>query len=539
MSDGSDRFVDEATGFVLGVGDLRERLAPDGEAGRLRAKHPRTYRPGDREAWLTELEALETVERWSDAHPDDHDALRSTLSQIPRIDDVIAALRSQTTLTDEGLFGLKQFCFYGAHALEIAADLVEALDRPSRWRSRLVDIAEAIHPDGTDTPRFHLSGELDPDLADLLERQRRLQEELQALRDDLEAAILDNHGGRFDLQGVFRPATEVDEATLEADDALTYRAGGWRPASEELERREAKLEEVRADIDAAEHRVRQQLTATLAGQAGWLGEVADFLAELDVRLAKVRLKGRLDGCWGRWLDEEDPGAPAASPHFALSGGRDPQIADRLRANDAELQPVDFALGDRPAVVTGPNMGGKSALLRLAGLSHWCAQHAMPVPADAFAFRPVAGVVYVGSEEPSARDASHGLSSFGREVRRLVDAREAADPPTLWLLDEVGRGTHPADGAELAIDVIAQLHAAGHSVMAATHFPAVAACDDVETYRIRGITEPNRLEEVLGGAVDVDEIALVLGEAMDYQPVAAEGGEVPRDARLVARALGLG
>ena len=525
--------VDAATATVLGVGAYRERLDPDSDAGGRLAGNLQTYRRDDREAWLAEIERLETLERWVDDSPDRHAEVRRSLERLPSIAAEVRRLDEgpeTRPLREPELFAVKQFLYFGSRILRAAEELVAELGRPLRWRVRLDALSNEIHPGRDDTPRFHLAGELSPELADLLEQKSDIQEELTVIRERVEEKIVSRLGGSFDLEGRYLPGG-LSESELESSEELERGDDGWRPASAELSRKRGELEAVRERLGEVEREVRAELTEAVAEEAEWLESVTGFLAELDFGLARVRLRRRVEGCWGTWRGaDEDAGT-------MLSQGREPRV-ERLAARQGHaVQPVDFELSGPPAVVTGPNMGGKSALLALVGLAQWCLQHAMPVPAASFESSPVCAICYVGSEEPGARDASEGLSSFGREVRRIVELRESSEAPSLWLLDEVGRGTHPEDGAELAIDVLENLHRRGHRVLAATHFPAVAAHQAFEAFRIRGIVDTDALEEALAGADTLDEIEVALRSAMDFQPVASDGS-VPRDARIVARALGL-
>jgi len=218
-------------------------------------------------------------------------------------------------------------------------------------------------------------------------------------------------------------------------------------------------------------------------------------------------------------------------------GRDPRQVDRI---GDEVQAIDVTLDEAVTVVLGPNMGGKSALLKLVGLCQFCGQAALPIPATSCAFGLVGGLVYVGSEESGGAAEQEGLSSFGREVRRLV-AHWEGRAPRVWLLDELGRGTHPGEGARFARGVIQARESAGDRVVAATHFPEIAAVEGVARLRIRGLqVSDEALREALSGldAQDVGQLTAALRTLMDYRPQPSRATDVPRDAWRVARALGL-
>lgn len=549
-----ERFVDAATRTVLGVDAYLGRLDPDSDRGREALEAPRGFGPDQRATWQQTVGRLEKTERWLENRADAHRDVRRALAKLPDLRPVASRLstyrgdRTDTApLRTSELFQLKQFAYFGQRILEAAEGLAADFEMRADWSDRLAAHSETIHPGGHETPRYHLAGGLDAELQATLDEESELEDEFRRTREPLEDDVLDNFDGSFALDGTYRPGPGDETAELDASDLLEQVDGDWRLADDEVRQLGAELDGLREELDDIEHRVRGELTDEMASRVEWLERVADGFCELDVALAKVRLRRALGGCWGDWQTAAEPPSRQAAKHQTASKntrrivaridrGRDPGLATAV--GEREVQAIDFEFGECPAVLTGPNMGGKSSLLVLVGLCQWCAQHAMPVPAETFAFRPVEEIVYVGSEEPSALDAAEGLSAFGREIRRLVDFRERATSPTLWLLDEIGRGTHPEDGADLANRVIGALHEAGHRVLAATHFPDVAAAEPHDARQIRGIVDPEALEESLDTDAPLEQMERRLREAMDFQPVDTDAADVPRGAKIVARALGL-
>ena len=529
--DSAQIFVDESTAAVLGVRELLGRLAPDSDIGKEWAAELRWYGPGDRAAWNEEMQRLVEAETWAANEPSAHEQLRGALGALPGIERPLRKLRAGEALGEVELFGLKQFLYYGGEAIEAALDLVDGWGVPQSWSEQIAALMETIHPQRRPTPRFHLADELSDELEALRLDLRAAKRRRRKRRDALEEALVASYGGSFDFHGNYHLSPDTGSDDELADDArLEHTGQGWELSDEELAGLSDDIERREAEVEAVERDLRARLSEVLVDQIDWLEEVAEILALLDVRLAKVRLKDDLEGSWPDWTD---------AGGITIEQGREPLTALRLAERDEEIQPVDASVGDTPVVITGPNMGGKSVLLRLVGICQWCAQHAMGVPAAGCDFSAVQRIVYVGSEEPRAKSASLGLSSFGREVRRLVDLWDAAEPPGLWLLDELGRGTHPDEGASIASELVGKLSARGDRVAAATHFPAVASMEGVERLRIAGLVHPKKLEELL--EEDGADVHTALRRCMDYRTVAVDDpGDhaVPRDARVVARALGL-
>lgn len=533
-------FIDSATARVVGLPSYRDRLAPDSAPGRERAASPERYGPDRRDDWTRRLDLLRQTESWIEAHPDRYDALRDALADFPDAAPVFDKLRQDAPLRDADFLIAKRLGYFGLEILDVADDLVAERGGRPPWATRLRRLLETLHPGGTDRPSFHLDEDLDPELAELNERRRQLRETQRERREELESRVVERHGGSFGLDGHYHPEGPADEQ-LEADERLERHQGSWRLVDERLHELGEALRETTDRLEATERAVRARLADALSDEIDWLEPMFATIARLDVDLAKVRLKWEVAGCWPEWIDsprkDDSPGDEDAW-RLEVEGGREPRTASHLSSLGETIQPVDFEVGETPAVVTGPNMGGKSVLLELVGLCQWAAQHAWPAPADAVAFRPVESIVYVGSEEPDAVDADLGLSSFGREVRRVVDRLETTAPRTLWLLDELARGTHPDEGASIALEVIDQLAERGDAVVSATHFPRLVDAEGIDAWEIGGLEEDDPLETSDEAGSEPDALTGTLRRAMDYQPVRTDGGRVPRDARRVARALGL-
>lgn len=540
------RFIDPTSAAVLGLGAFRARVQPDSRGAKRAAAQLRAFQPEEHEAWAQEMARTRDVDGWLSAEPEQIDPLRQALRELPELERLVRKLAADEPLGEPELFKAKQFLFYAAAALRASAALFKRWSLGAHWPAKLAGVMEKLHPQARPTPRFHLTSELDPQLKAARQSARQKKHHHRALRDALEAAILQDYPGRFDIHGAFQPdptpkaaQNSGQIARLGADPRLAQSARGWQIVEPEFNAASAEIARAEAHVDALEAELRRRLSRLLAENTALFQQVEAELIGLDLRLAKARLRREIGGCWAELR---------SAPGVVITQGREPSVQRANEARGRPPQPVDLELGARPAVITGPNMGGKSVLLRLVGLSQWCAQAAMPVPAESFAFSPVRAIIYVGAEEPQHADAAAGLSAFGREVRRLVDFWGAPDSnhdakrARLWLLDELGRGTHPEEGAEIAAEIIERLSARGERVLAATHFPKVAALKDAQKLRIAGLQDPARLKALLDD--DSLDVHAALSEAMDYRPLPADNPDenqaaaVPRDARLVARALGL-
>ena len=206
----------------------------------------------------------------------------------------------------------------------------------------------------------------------------------------------------------------------------------------------------------------------------------DAMLKIDLLLAKARL-----------AVEQNAFMPAVSDtvHFKLNKARHPLI-DKKR-----VVPVDIELGSEydTLVITGPNTGGKTVSLKTAGLLNAMAQYGFLIPAheSSIVCHFDEYLVDIGDEQ----SIEQSLSTFSGHMKKITGILELAMPHTLVLLDELGAGTDPAEGAALAVAIIEELRRRGVLLMATTHYAELkvfaletkgvvnASCEfDLETLR---------------------------------------------------------
>lgn len=519
------RALDAVSREVLGVDVLLKLVEPQSEAAVEQWRRKSRMPFPDRERCREELERLRRLDENLDGATSR--ALNIHLGDLPALERTFRRLDAGEMLRDADFFELKRFLYHGVSILEIADGLDRLPSADSELGGLLRVMMNTIHPEQAPSSRFHLADELDTSLKRCREQMRSIRTRYKQARQTLEDGIVADYGGAFDIRGRFRP----DEQEAIDDERLQWDDGSYRVADDKLEALAQQLDEARREVTEEENRQRRRLTAFVKERADALTTFRQTLLDFDLRLARVKLRRSLDGCWPELPDDVDESV------VSIRGGRDPVLCEVLGRD--EVQPIDVELRRAGTVVLGPNMGGKSALLRLVGIAQWCAQMGFPVPADVCTVAGVDRIVYIGSEEPGRSDVTEGLSSFGREVRRFVDFWDTGDN-VMWLLDEPGRGTHPEEGAGLAEEICRYRLEKGDRVVVATHFPQLADANGFTILRIAGLAiDDDELQRRMAEADDVGQsLEDVLRGCMDYSVVEADGDGVPRDARRVARALGL-
>lgn len=138
----------------------------------------------------------------------------------------------------------------------------------------------------------------------------------------------------------------------------------------------------------------------------------------------------------------------------------------------KVVPIDVRLGDDfdVMIITGPNTGGKTAAIKTAGLLSLMAQSGLPIPASAGSTLPVFQGIWIDVGDEQSLEQS--LSTFSAHLARILDIIKRARKNTLVLLDEVGAGTDPDEGAAIGRAVIEHLLETGCLSIVTTHLGAL-------------------------------------------------------------------
>jgi DNA mismatch repair protein MutS len=221
----------------------------------------------------------------------------------------------------------------------------------------------------------------------------------------------------------------------------------------DLKRREDEILGASERADSREHRLFTEVRGEIAGQTERIQRLADTLATLDVLVTLARI-----------AVENDYTRPTfGNEGIDIHDGRHPVVE-----RQTEFVPNDSHLCDeRFAIITGPNMSGKSTYMRQVALISILAQMGSFVPASE-AHLPVVDRVFtrVGASD----DIAGGQSTFMREMTELTDILHGATEDSLVLLDEVGRGTSTTDGRAIARAVTEFIHnEIGAQTLFATHY----------------------------------------------------------------------
>jgi DNA mismatch repair protein MutS2 len=240
-----------------------------------------------------------------------------------------------------------------------------------------------------------------------------------------------------------------------------------------------------AEEEAAEIlRILRELTERLQAIREPLLAAAETIAELDGIFARGRFARDFDAAMPEFSDTSE---------MRLVDARHPVLEDKLRREDRAVVPMTLALGgaEKVLVISGPNTGGKTVALKTMGLAALSAQSGIPVAAQRSVL-PIFDrvLVDIGDEQSIAAD----LSTFSAHMLNLKAMLELATPKSLALVDEMGTGTAPEEGAALAVALLDEFRAKNCIVLATTHH------DRLKTYA-------STTRGVVNAAVEFDDVNL--------------------------------
>lgn len=311
-----------------------------------------------------------------------------------------------------------------------------------------------------------------------------IQEELVTIRNDrFVIPVRADHQGR--IKGVAHGSSSSG-ATVFVEPLETIEANN------ELQTlREAEQREIAEILFALSEELRQELPA--------IEQAAAAITELDFISAKASFAERFDCVVPEAAQtsvcetEESQTEVCATDTLEFIDARHPLLEETLRSSGASVVPVSLKLDSEHSVmvISGANAGGKTVVLKTAGLLSLMALCGLPVPAKRASVPIYRSVLAdIGDHQSLAAN----LSTFTSHVANIGKMIELCESPALVLLDEVGTGTDPEEGSALGVAVVDQFRRCGAHVLATTHYSGL---------KMYAANEP----AVLNASVEFDEKTL--------------------------------
>jgi len=226
-------------------------------------------------------------------------------------------------------------------------------------------------------------------------------------------------------------------------------------------------------ISKLENKIRQNLVQKLIPFASHLECNLQYIAKLDLLLAKVALALEWNCCKPE----------ISTQRISYTRLIHPVVAHRLKTENSQFQPVDIELKLEPCLITGANMTGKSIFLRAIAFSQWMFQFGFYVPAEKATIAPVEKIYFVAGDSDTENT---GLSSFVNEIFRihhiLQEVKE--EKRLLVLVDEFARTTNPKEGSAFVTAFLEMMQQKPVICLVTSHYPGLAG--KFRRLRVKGI-----------------------------------------------------
>jgi DNA mismatch repair protein MutS2 len=299
-----------------------------------------------------------------------------------------------------------------------------------------------------------------------------------------------------------------------------------------------QLRELQLQERDEERRILAELSAQIGQHHQELIYGVENLAALDLAFAKAK-----------YAEELKASEPILRPLAPAKGQKasEPPTFKLLRARHPLLDPetvvpIDFnpPAGTRAVVITGPNTGGKTVALKTVGLLTLMAQSGLHIPAQSGSELPFYRSVYadIGDEQ----SIEQSLSTFSGHITNIIRILKNADEYSLVILDELGAGTDPQEGAALARAILSHLLARGITTLVTTHHPelktfahaTVGVVNASVEFDLKTLRPTYQLTIGLPGRSNAIAIAQRLG--LDPEIVAAAKSEIHPDEQRADKLL---
>lgn len=304
-----------------------------------------------------------------------------------------------------------------------------------------------------------LRDQASPALQDIRQRLKRLRERIHTTLHELMAthravvqdAIVTIRNNRFvvPLKTEFRQSIRGIVHGESASGATIY------VEPEQVVDLNNQLQHIHAEEEREAREILRELSERVAVQRVVLQQSLALVGQLDFICAKGRLSLEMQG---------HPPCLTTQPQVRLIAARHPLLTAPT--------PIDVHLGpqDRTLVVTGPNTGGKTAVLKTVGLLALMAQSGLHIPAAADSMLPVFSEIFVDLGDEQSLQQS--LSTFSAHLANICDMMTRVSERSLVLLDELGAGTDPMEGGPLGVAILEQFHQLGAMTLATTHHSSI-------------------------------------------------------------------
>ncbi|QNO15125.1 hypothetical protein HYG86_10310 [Alkalicella caledoniensis] len=432
-------------------------------------------------------------------------------------------------LEEEEFFNLKSWLLL-LEDIKHISDKV-GIDKLKEFKlEKMNDCLSLISP-GNQGPSFYLVDSLSEELARLRMESHNIKTQLFNHLANLKKQIEKKLDVKFNVEDKIKVSkfdVELVDLLREQEDLFYY--------GESYSHIEFKLKQdsfvidlkhradfINSKMEKEEYLVREMLTKQLTPFIPKILQNCKRIGRLDWTLIKA------------YYAKETQGLPPEineTDLISIKNGRNPILENVLLKKNKVITPLNIEILEGVAVITGPNMGGKSVALKTIGLLVALAQHGLLVPCTYMTFRPRKFLFY---SQNDGQSIYNGLSTFGWEIRDIKKALAYRNKKGLYLIDELARGTNPLEGGALALSIANYLNGSNSISVMTTHFEELVN-KDFRQLRIVGLSNLSKLElrRALKGRTGLE----IVEKLMDYNLEDMNEMGLPKEGVMIAALMGL-
>ena len=488
--------------------------------------------------------------------PGQEEELRAELERVQRMLDIAAANERDISVLQETFMMMKDNSFTIERSANAALTVVEIfeiksllllIDKVRKTADRVLlpeefvpgditELLDILDPGKDRLNTFYIYDSFSERLAKLRAEKKELERESRKEKKKRKSELLTRTGlnltPKFDItvsksdSERMEMMKEISELVKSEEDYMSV-TFVLAPTEEDNEIQK-RIDQVVADIEEEELKVREELSKEIHKWEEVLLDGCERIGRLDITLAKALFAARTN-CVMPQIAEEHV--------VEFTDGRHLQVEEIVKKKGGEYCPVSLSLSQGVTCITGANMGGKTVSLKLVGMIAIMAQYGYFVPA-ASARVGLSGFmqILIGDSQSIER----GLSSFGSEMEELKEMMDNSRDRSLLLIDEIASGTNPVEGLALTKSITDYLKKQPYISLITTHFEAVTDDKDVVNMQVTGLANADfdRLDKELRYANRRERINIIQ-KYMDYRLARVDDNrEVPKDALNIAKMLGI-
>jgi len=384
------------------------------------------------------------------------------LSSLNGIEKIMERLDKTSALQPEELWTLRDMLTGAARMIRYMSERIMIAPTVAAYASSMFDLSDLV----SEIERCILDNRVDDKASSELSRIRkrmaivedRIESKLNSIlhspayKDILQEAVVSIRGGSYVIPIKREHKRSMDGAVLDVSSSGS--TVFVEPSA--IRALKSELDLLKAEEEKEVFKILSYLTGMAESYKKEILINIQTMAHYDFVFAKAKLANSMQAV--RPMINLDH-------RIVIREGRHPLLGQKA-------VPLNFAIGEdyRALVITGPNTGGKTVVLKTVGLFSIMAQSGLHVPA---AEGTELGIFTdVLADIGDGQSIQQSLSTFSSHIRNIIGILECAGPDTLVIMDELGTGTDPAEGMGLAVAVMERLYTKGCIMICTTHYSEI-------------------------------------------------------------------